>query len=56
MSRAYDGKQAALAAYPEERDKAIDLFLAIMNCDTDDLEYELGMSVEEYIFGGGDGG
>lgn len=51
MSRAYDAKQAALSAHPENREAAIDLFIGYINMDCSDIEYELGMPVEEYIFG-----
>mgnify|MGYP000630773629 CR=1 FL=1 len=51
MSRAYDAKQAALAAYSDDRESAIDLFIGYVGVDESDLEYDLGESVEKYIFG-----
>ena len=52
MSRAYDAKQAALAAYPEDKEAAVDLFVGYMGADTYDIEYELGEPIEKYIFDG----
>ena len=54
MSRAYDAKQAALSAFSENRQAAIDLFIGYLGCDVYDFEYEEGMTVEEYIFGDAD--
>jgi len=51
MSRAYDAKQAALAAHPHDREAAKDLFIGYLNCDLCDFEYEFNCSVEHYIFG-----
>ena len=51
MSRQFDAKQQALSAYPDDREAAIDLFIGYMGMDCSDIEYELGMSVEKYIFG-----
>lgn len=51
MSRAYDAKQAALSAHPENRDAAIDLFLGYCDCSEDDFTYENNETPEEYIFG-----
>jgi len=51
MSRAYDAKQAALKAHPNDRESAIDLFIGYVGMDCSDIEYELGESVEKYIFG-----
>lgn len=52
MSRAYDAKQHALSAHPEDRDKAIGLFLGYLgDFSEDDFQYEFNQSVEEYIFG-----
>ena len=51
MSRAYDAKQTALAAYPDDREAAIDLFIGYCDMGMSDLEYELGVSVEKYIYG-----
>jgi hypothetical protein len=51
MSRAYDAKQAALKAHPDDREAAIDLFEGFLNMDVCDFEYEFGESMEKYIFG-----
>ena len=51
MSRQYDAKQAALKAYPEDKESGIDLFLDFMDMGCSDIEYELGMTVEEYLYG-----
>ena len=51
MSRQFDAKQAALAAHPNDREAAVDLFVGYCGMDFCDIEYELGMSCEEYIFG-----
>ena len=51
MSRAYEAKLQALDAYPDDREKAIDLFIGYVGMDESDLEYEFGQTVEMYIFG-----
>jgi hypothetical protein len=51
MSRAYDAKNAALRAYPERSYEGIELFQLICDGDADDLAYELGMSLEDYVYG-----
>ena len=51
MSRAYDAKQQALKAYPNDREAACDLFVEFLDMGQSDIEYELGESVEKYIFG-----
>jgi len=51
MSRAYDAKHAALLAYPDDREAAIDLFLGYCEISESDFEYEFSESVEKYIFG-----
>ena len=51
MSRQYEAKQQALAAFPDDREAAIDLFVGYIGMDCSDIEYELGMSSEKYIFG-----
>jgi len=50
MSRQFDAKQAALAAYPKDKESAVDLFQTIIDMDIGDIEYELGMTCEDYIF------
>ena len=51
MSRAYDAKQAALAAHPDNKEDAVDLFLGYIDCSEDDFKYEFNQSAEQYIFG-----
>jgi len=52
MSRAYDAKQAALKAYPNDRDAAVSMFLGYCwDMSEEDFEYEYNMSPEKYIFG-----
>lgn len=51
MSRTYDAKQHVLAAYPEDRESGVDLFMDFLNVGHDDFVYEEGMSAEEYIYG-----
>lgn len=50
MSRLYDAKQAALKAYPDDKESGIDLFIEFVGCDLSDIEYEIGMPVEQYIY------
>ena len=50
MSREFDAKQVALA-HKGTRESAIDLFIGYIDVDLCDIEYELGMTCEEYIFG-----
>lgn len=51
MSRAYDAKQHALSAHPDNREAAIDLFLDFCEVSEDDFKYEFNQSPEKYIFG-----
>jgi len=51
MSRQYDAKQHALAAYPDDKEKAVDLFLDFIDMGKSDIEYELSETVEQYLFG-----
>ena len=50
MSRVYDAKQAALAAYPNDREAAIELFLSFLDTTREDIEYEQNQTIEEYLF------
>lgn len=50
MSRLYDAKQAALGQ-TGDREAAVDLFIGYVGADQSDIEYEIGMTCEEYIFG-----
>lgn len=51
MSRAFDAKQEALSAHPENREDAIDLFLGYMDLSENEFKYDFNQSAEEYIFG-----
>jgi len=51
MSRAFDAKEQAIAAYPNDKEKAIDLFFSYLDCSESDFEYEFNQTAEEYIFG-----
>jgi len=51
MSRAFDAKKHALAAYPEDRAKAVDLFLDYCELNESDFQYEFNETPEQYIFG-----
>jgi len=56
MSRAFDAKQAALSAHPDDRELAVDLFLGYLDVSEGDFEYEFNQSPEVYIFGATDRG
>lgn len=51
MSRAFDAKQAALKAYPIDREAGAQLLLEFLDASESDFAYEEGMSPEEYIYG-----
>lgn len=51
MSRAYDAKQAAIAAYPEDKESGVVLFLGFLGCSENDFEYENNQTPEQYIYG-----
>ena len=51
MSRAYDAKQAALKAYPSDRDAGVQLLLEYLDSNEKDFAYEMGETPEEYIYG-----
>ena len=51
MSRAYEAKQAALKAYSDDKESAVDLFLEYLDMGPEDFIYEFNRSAEEYIFG-----
>jgi hypothetical protein len=51
MSRQYDAKNAALRAYPTRSDEGVDLFLTICDMGAEDLEYELGEPLVDYVYG-----
>lgn len=49
MSRPYEAKHAALAAYPDKPEKAVDLFLGYLDASREDFEYEAKQTVEQYL-------
>ena len=53
MSRAFDAKQTVLSYHPdrEQVEEAIELFKGYLDASVSDIEYELGMSIEEYLYG-----
>lgn len=51
MSRAFDARQEALDAHPEDKEKAVRLFLTFLNISESDFTYEFNQTAEEYIFG-----
>jgi hypothetical protein len=51
MSIAFEAKQHALAAYPDDREAATQLFLDYCGIDEDEFQYEFSRSSEQYIFG-----
>lgn len=50
MSRAFDAKQHALAAYPDDREAGASLFLGYLDMSDSDFEYEFGESAIKYIY------
>jgi len=50
MSRAYDARQHAIVAYPEDREAAVSLFLNFLDISEEDFSYEFNQTAEEYIF------
>lgn len=55
MSRAFEAKQAALKAYPDDKESAVDLFLNYIDISQSDFEYEFNQTPEDYIFGDSNG-
>jgi hypothetical protein len=51
MSRAYDAKKHALAAYPDDREAGVSLFMGFIGISEDDFEYEFDETPENYIYG-----
>lgn len=51
MSRAYDGRLAALKAYPDDEEAAIDLFMEFIELSETDFIYEFSMTPRDYLFG-----
>ncbi len=51
MSRVFEAKQEALSEHPEDREKAIDLFLGYIYLSESNFKYDFNQSAEEYIFG-----
>jgi hypothetical protein len=51
MSRTFDAKQAALHAYPDDREAGVRLFLEYLDSNEKDFIYEEGMTPEKYVYG-----
>jgi hypothetical protein len=53
MSRQFDAKHAALAAYPTDREAGVQLFMDILGerVSVGDFIYEEGCTPEEYVYG-----
>ncbi|NEV75620.1 hypothetical protein DYI24_00820 [Rhodopseudomonas sp. BR0C11] len=52
MSKQFDAKQSALAAYPRDREAGVALFLEILgDVSEKDFIYEEGCTPEEYVYG-----
>jgi hypothetical protein len=52
MSRQFDAKQAALAAYPSDREAGIQLFMGYLGEMSEaDFIHDEGMTPEEYVYG-----
>lgn len=51
MSRQFDAKQAALKAYPTDREAGVQLLLNYLDVSSTDFFYEEKMTPEEYIYG-----
>lgn len=49
MSRAYDMKQIALKACPNDKDAAVEMFLDILEMDEEDFEYEFCRTPHQYM-------
>jgi hypothetical protein len=50
MSRAFDAKQTAVLAYPDDKESGIELFLSYLGISEDDFVFEFGQTAEEYIY------
>ena len=50
MSRAYDARQHAISAHPENKEYAVQLFLDYLDISESDFEYEFNQTAEQYIF------
>ena len=53
MSQQFEVKKAILElmANPEDKEKAVDLFLHAVNVDEEDFEFENDETPHEYLFG-----
>tara|TARA_R110000803_G_C11989465_1_gene321798 strand:- start:20071 stop:20229 length:159 start_codon:yes stop_codon:yes gene_type:complete len=51
MSRVYDAKQAALSAYPDDKDAGVTLLLSFLSISEEDFTYNEGQTPTEYIYG-----
>jgi hypothetical protein len=51
MSRAFDARQTAIVAYPEDQEAGADLFLDYLDISETDFIYEFNQTPKEYIYG-----
>lgn len=51
MSRLFDAKSHTLLHYADDRENGVYYFVEFMDVSQSDIEYELGMSCEKYIYG-----
>lgn len=51
MSRAFDARQHANKAHPDNKEEAVRLFLDYLDISESDFTYEFNQTPEEYIFG-----
>ena len=51
MSRVYDAKTAALAAYPNRCQDGVDLMLGYLEISESDFKYDMCCTPEEYLYG-----
>lgn len=51
MSKLADGANAALQVYPDDVEQGVRLFIGFVGADRIDIEYELGITIEEHIYG-----
>jgi hypothetical protein len=51
MSRAFDARENAKQAYPDDKESGVELFLQYLNISEEDFIYEFSQSPIEYIYG-----
>lgn len=51
MSRAFDAKENATQAYPDDQESGIELFLQYLDISEEDFVCEFSQSPKEYIYG-----